>query len=57
MNTKGNQRYNETKNKIKGTFLGLLKEKEVNQITVTEICKIANIHRTTFYGHYEEVGS
>lgn len=57
MNTKGNQRYNETKNKIKGTFLDLLKEKEVNQITVTEICKIANIHRTTFYGHYEDVNA
>lgn len=57
VNTKGNQRYNETKNKIKGTFLNLVKEKNLNQITVTEICKRANIHRTTFYGHYEDVNA
>lgn len=57
MNTKGNQRYNETKQKIKGTFLRLLKEKKANQITVTEICRGAQIHRTTFYGHYEDIPS
>ncbi len=57
MNTKGNQRYNETKQKIKGTFLKLLKEKKANQITVTEICRGAQIHRTTFYGHYEDIPS
>lgn len=55
MNTKGNQRYNETKQKIKGTFLELLKKKKANQITVTEICRGARIHRTTFYGHYEDI--
>lgn len=57
MNKKGNQRYNETKNKIKGTFLKLLEEKEMSQITVTEICREARIHRTTFYGHYEDVSA
>ena len=57
MNTKGNQRYAETKQKIKGTFLNLLKEKTADKITVTEICKAAQIHRTTFYGHYEDVSA
>lgn len=57
MNTKGNQRSRETKNKIKGSFLGLVKEKEVSEITVTEICRGADIHRTTFYDHYEDVNA
>ena len=39
MNTKGNQRYNETKNKIKGTFLNLVKEKEV-KLTMYQKAKI-----------------
>lgn len=55
MNKKGNQRYLETKQKIQDTFLELLDEKELRNITVSEICKRSGIHRTTFYGHYEDV--
>ena len=53
MNTKGNQRFIETRNKIKYVYLQLLKEKDANKITVSEICEKAEIHRTTFYGHFE----
>jgi AcrR family transcriptional regulator len=31
-----------------------MKQKPVTQITVTEICKKADIHRTTFYAHYDD---
>ena len=55
MNTKGNQRSTATKNKIKWVFLELLKEKKPRQISVSEICSRAQIHRTTFYVHYQDV--
>lgn len=56
MNTKGNQRYQQTKSRIKGVFLKLIAA-EKPKISVSEICKMAHIHRTTFYGHYEDVNA
>lgn len=55
MNTKGNQRAVETENRVKYVFLTLLKEKNISRISVSEICKRAEIHRTTFYVHYKDV--
>lgn len=55
MNKKGNQRTIQTENKIKWVFLNLLVEKELKSISVSEICKKAEIHRTTFYVHYKDV--
>ena len=55
MNTKGNQRFVQTRQKIKGVFLELLSEKKIGEITVSEICRRADIHRTTFYGHFDDV--
>lgn len=55
MNTRGNQRYIQTKEKIEAVFLELLKEKDISKISVSEICRLAGIHRTTFYGHFEDI--
>lgn len=55
MNKKSNQRYQETKQKIEICFQELLEKKEIKDVTVSEICRMSNIHRTTFYGHYEDV--
>ena len=55
MNTKGNQRAVETENRIKYVFLNLLKEKDISRISVSDICRQAGIHRTTFYVHYKDV--
>lgn len=44
-----------TKNIIKETFLTLLEEKEITKITVSEICKISDINRATFYRYYLDV--
>lgn len=41
-----------TKNKIKDSFLTLLKNSSYEQITVSDIAKHANINRVTFYTHY-----
>jgi AcrR family transcriptional regulator len=45
-----------TKKLIKQTFLELLKDQEkVEQIKVTDICRIAQITRGTFYRYYQSV--
>ena len=36
-------------------FVQLVQTKEINQISVTEICKKANINRSTFYANYLDV--
>ena len=44
-----------TKKTIKDTFLNLLKIKDIKKITVSEICKLSDINRATFYRYYLDV--
>lgn len=44
-----------TRQMIEETFLSLLREKPVSNITVTELCARAGINRATFYKHYMDV--
>lgn len=44
-----------TKRAIRESFLELLKEKEVQQITVSELSRKADLGRGTFYLHYQDV--
>lgn len=37
------------------TLVDLLKEKPLNRITVKEITEIADVNRTTFYRHYQDI--
>lgn len=55
MNTKNNKRRKESKLKIEKAFVELLQGKEVNEISVTDICKLADINRTTFYANYLDI--
>lgn len=55
MNTPNNRRKQESKRKIEEVFVEMLKKKELNQITVTDICKSAGINRTTFYASYVDI--
>lgn len=52
MGTDARVRY--TKKVIRDAFLSLLQEKSVRQITVTELCRLADINRATFYKHYRD---
>lgn len=46
------QRVKITKLLLKNSLINLLFEKEMNQITIKEICIKAEINRSTFYSHY-----
>ena len=40
---------------IKENILKLMGEKEISKITVTELCKLADINRATFYKYYVDI--
>lgn len=53
--TKNNKRAQQTKKNIKETVLSLLQQKKIDAITVTEVCKKAQVNRTTFYRYYDDI--
>lgn len=55
MNTKNNKRRRESVAKIEHAFVELLQTKQLNQITVSDICKRAGLNRTTFYANYLDI--
>ena len=55
MNTKNNKRRRDSIEKIEKAFLQLLQDKEISDITVSEICKITQLNRSTFYANYLDV--
>lgn len=55
MNKPNNKRKKESIKKIEKVFFNLIQSKEINEITVTEICKEARINRSTFYTNYLDV--
>ena len=55
MNTKNNSRRRESREKIGKVFVELLQTRELNQITVSDICKKADLNRSTFYANYLDV--
>lgn len=44
-----------TKKRLTNTLIIIMKHKPVNDITVLELCKRANINRTTFYKYYKDI--
>ncbi|MGI6028750.1 MAG: TetR/AcrR family transcriptional regulator [Candidatus Heteroscillospira sp.] len=55
MNTKNNRRKRESRAKMESVFVELLQTNELNQITVSDICKLAGVNRSTFYANYEDI--
>ncbi|MGN1399472.1 MAG: TetR/AcrR family transcriptional regulator [Erysipelotrichaceae bacterium] len=52
MKKKENQRIALTKRLLKESLIKLMAEKNIQQITVMELCQAAEINRSTFYNHY-----
>ena len=55
MNIPNNKRSLATEERLKNTLMALLKDKELADISVTELCEVTDIDRSTFYAHYEDV--
>lgn len=49
------RRANKTRDLLKKIFIDLLKKKPIQTISVTELCRLANINRSTFYLHYCDI--
>lgn len=47
------RRYRRTQKQLKKALIELLKTKNINQISVRELSKLADINRATFYLHYK----
>lgn len=55
MNTPNNKRKKESMERIEKVFIELLQVKELDKISVSDICKRAKLNRTTFYSNYTDI--
>ena len=55
MSVKQDVRILKTKERLRNALLSLLKDKPLDEITISEICNKASVNRNTFYSHYESV--
>jgi len=55
MNVKNNRRRRASIEKIEKIFINLLMTREINAISVTDICKECGINRSTFYANFQDV--
>lgn len=44
-----------SQNLIQRAFLDLSRTKSIDKITVTDVCRVADINRSTFYSNYEDI--
>lgn len=49
---KAEAKFANTAKKMDGALLALLEDKPFDAITVTDVCREAGVHRSTFYSHY-----
>ena len=55
MNTANNKRRKESQKRIESAFIELLQNQELDKISVTQICQLAKVNRTTFYANYLDI--
>lgn len=55
MNTPNNKRRRTSVEKIKRTFIELLQTKALEKITVSDICKLTGLNRSTFYANFLDI--
>lgn len=52
MNVRKDRRVNYTRNTLRRALFNLLQVKELSQISITELCRTADVNRNSFYRHY-----
>ena len=55
MNTSNNQKRKKSQEKIEKTFLQLIQKKNIEEISVSTICELAELNRSTFYANYIDI--
>ena len=55
MNTQNNQKRKKSQEQIEKIFLQLIQRKNIDDISVSIICKIAKLNRSTFYANYIDI--
>lgn len=55
MNTKNNKRRKESVEKIEKAFMELIQTQELKEISVSDICKITGLNRSTFYANFTDI--
>lgn len=55
MNTKNNKRRKESVRKIEKAFIELLQTRELKDVTVSDICKLTGLNRSTFYANFIDI--
>lgn len=55
MNTKNNKRRRESIEKINRAFIELLQNHELKEISVSDICKLSELNRSTFYANFLDI--
>ena len=55
MNKPNNKRKKESQEKIERAFIELIQTKNVEEVTVTDICNLTHLNRSTFYANYLDI--
>lgn len=55
MNIENNKRRKKSQDKIEKIFLQLIQKKNIEDISVSTICELANLNRSTFYANYIDI--
>ncbi len=55
MNRKDNARSRRSREAIRTALIDLLEKQELSELTVAQLCRQANVNRSTFYAHYQDL--
>lgn len=55
MNTLNNKRKKDSQKRIEKAFIELIQNKEINEISITDLVKKAKLNRSTFYVNYIDI--
>lgn len=55
MNTPNNRRRKDSQARMETAFIRLLEHRDIADITVTDLCREAQVNRSTFYSNYEDI--
>lgn len=55
MNVKNNKRRKESRDRIERAFIELLQTRDIDKISVSELIKMTQLNRSTFYANYVDI--